>query len=306
MAEGDNIPSPVRDEASCWSDLPRVLQHYLNLSDKEGNGLGRLFGYASLVKDHKNEKPPASADLPNEDAALPGMEVAMNVLAVGREFRGASGTYTDARGKRQYFANTGLYAGLEPALTPDGCAYGKNITSLPADRVESLTHYIKRELGMPPKGLPVEYLFDATAASKFGALKGTDQDEFGMYKFQIVNTVKTEKGENRQVPSITVSTNGNSRFSALGLTPIQAAERILDGQGYCPKEGESTKGGAALDYFNNDVLGTARSLDLYQPRLEAIHQAVQKLTNIWGLAGDIESLPLQPEQKKGLVRRIHG
>lgn len=294
--------SPIRNEAICWSDLPRVAQHYLELSDKEGQGIGRLFSYASLIDNHKNEKPASSSRLPNEAATLPGMEVAMNVLAVGREYRGASGTYNDAEGQEKYFANSGLYAGLEPTTSKDGYASGMNITTTPEDRIKSLKAYINRELGNPPETISLDDIFDPRAASKFEALKGTPQDKFHMYKFQIVNAaIKTEDGANRRVPAITVSTNENSRFSAMGLSPMQAAERILDGQGYRRKEGDSIMGGSALDYFKNKVLGVARKFGLYQPRLEAINTAIDTLANILGEMGDIQNSSASNPQKEALI-----
>jgi hypothetical protein len=289
-------------EATSWSELPAALDAYNTLVDKEGGGVSRLFGYASLIKDHDNEKPQTSGGLPDERARLPGMEVAMNVLAAGEyEFRGTRATYTDATGTKKPFANVGLYAGLERASSKDGYAQGMNITATPADRRSSLAAYIKRELGDPPAGVMPDDLFDKTATPKFKALEGNPQDKFGMYKFQIVYVeVQTEEGV-KQVPAVTVSTNEKGRFSAIGLTPVQAAAMILDGQGYVRTEGQSSRGGTALDYFKNNVIGVARELRLHQPRLEAIDGAIETLGRIGQEMHDILALHLPKLQEDALI-----
>src|SRR4051812_11809543 len=79
----DSSKSPIRMQASKWSELPDVLKQYEAMLDKETSGVSRIFGYASLITNHVNEKPPGSAALENERAQLQGMEVAMNVLAAG-------------------------------------------------------------------------------------------------------------------------------------------------------------------------------------------------------------------------------
>jgi hypothetical protein len=270
-----------RAEAVRWSELPDAISRYIELSDKEGNSLGRLFGYASIIKDNANEKPSLSSSLKDEPAVLPGMEVAMNVLAAGKEeYRGTRDTYINEQGQEKHFANVGVYAGLETATSEGGYASGMNITTWPENRACSLKSYIKRELGAPPNGISLDDLFDPQAKSKFAALEGTPEDEFGMYKFEVVDTeVRTETGT-KKVPSVTVSTNEKSKFAAIGLSPMQTAALILDGHGYTRTYGTSTRGGTSLDYFKDAVIAIARQLGLKQPKLEAIDAAVEQLAAI--------------------------
>ncbi|NDA64258.1 MAG: hypothetical protein EBX50_19855, partial [Chitinophagia bacterium] len=130
---------------SKWSDLPEFLKAYYALL-AEGDGIGRAFGYASLVVKHGDIKPPTSADVPNERARLYGQVVGMNVLAAGSdEGIGTRGTYKNKQGKEIPFHNVGIYAGLE--VDPEGFAEGMLITVIPADVQAMLCGYIHRELG---------------------------------------------------------------------------------------------------------------------------------------------------------------
>jgi hypothetical protein len=300
-------PPTVIFEAKSWSDLPAVLKNYEALSDRVAGGTSRIFGYASIIKNHDNEKPAHSKDIPDESARLPGMEVAMNVLAAGEyEFRGTRGTYHGTDGKDHSFANVGIYAGLEPALTKDGFADGKNITASREDRRESLKAYIKRELGNPPPGITLDDLFDEKAAAKFEALKNHPKNEFGMYKFQVVNTQIEKDGKPAHVPAVSVATNEHSKFAAIGLAPMQTAQLILDGQGYHRKIGTSMVGGSALDYFKQSVVGVAKSNGLKQSRLTAIDEAVEKLAGIYAKSEDIlqDSGLTEKERTRKLVQLV--
>mgnify|MGYP000302930223 CR=1 FL=1 len=303
----ENVISPVRLEAKRWSELSEILKKYEAIIDREQEGVSRIFGYASIIKKHDNEKPAASRHIKNERAQLPGMEVAMNVLAAGEwEFRGTRGTYRQENGKTiqegedgvgKHFASVGIYAGLEAAANNQGFADGMNITVSKEDRHASLIAYMERELGKPPGGLTLAEIFHEEGRAKFEALKNTPQDEFGMYKFQVVNT----QTEGRSVPAVTVATNEDSKFARIGLTPMQAAHMILDGQGYRRTMGVSKTGGSALDYFKQNAIGVARELKLNQPRLEAIDAAVEKLAKLYTEINEIieKKLPL-PEEAQAI------
>ena len=307
MNTENDTPSSILFEAKRWSELPDVLRSYEASIDAQ-DAISRLFGYASLIKQHTNEKPEGSHSIPNEKARLPGMEVAMNVLAAGQyEFRGTRDTYKDAQnGDPKAFANVGIYAGLERASSKDGFAEGMNITAGKEDRHASIIAYIKRELGNPPEGISLDDIFNAAAAPKFEALKGTPQDNFGMYKFQIVNAdIDAQGGQPaRKVPAITVSTNEESDFSAIGLSPHEAALRILDGQGYARRMGQASVGGTALDYFKDNVIAVARELGLHQPRLEAINIAVEELSHAFFQIHGVISQSLPYEQEATLIDAI--
>jgi hypothetical protein len=283
--------------------LPEILKQYENIADRESDGKGRLFGYASLVKIHTNEKPESSKGIPNERARLPGMEVAMNVLAAGeQEFRGTRDTYTDEKGAQKKFANVGVYAGLEPATSPDGYAEGLTITTRPEDRKSSLMAYIKRELGNPPDGISLNDLFDPAAKVKFDALKNTPQDDFGMYKFQVVD-VELDNG--KKAPAITVATNEKSKFSAIGISPAQAAHLILDGQGYKRILGETRCGGDGLDYFKDNVIAVMKELGFNQPRLTQIDQEVEKLAGIYAKAHDtLDRIKPPPKEEQKIFNSL--
>ncbi len=274
------MTSPIKYEATKWSELPEVLAKY-EQEVRAGDGISRLFGYASLIKVHTNEKPESSSKIPNEKARLPGMEVDMNVLAAGEyEFRGTRGTYIDKNGQEKPFANIGIYAGLQPAANKDGYAEGINITASTEDMKASLTAYINRELGNPPTGITVEDLFDKTAKSKFDALKGKDEDKFGMYKFQVAD-VNLAGDTNKKVPAITVSTNEESKFAVTNLSPMQKAQLILDGHGYDRELGIRYYGGTALDYFKENCTEVARDNGFSNPRIDAIDKAVDQLAGIY-------------------------
>jgi hypothetical protein len=278
-------PDPSILSASKWSELPELLEQYEKITDAKTNGTSRIFGYASIIDNHKNEKPQGSQDIANEHARLPGMEVAMNVLAAGEfEFRGTRGKYIDKLGKEKRFANVGVYAGLEPAAGKDGFGDGIAVTASRQDREASLKSYIERELGKPPEGVTLDELFTEDGRKKFVALKGKPEDEFGMYKFQVVNLELDDKSK---VPAVTVSTNEKSKFAAIGLTPMQTAQMVLDGQGYKRHTGASMVGGSSLDYFKNSAIGTVRKHKLIQPRLEAIDKAVDELAQVYSQVNDV-------------------
>lgn len=289
-AETKSSTSPILLEAKHWSQLPGLLHAYEEMVDK-GDGISRLFGYASLITDHEKEKPTGSRALPNEKARLKGMEVAMNVLAAGEyEFRGTRGTYMDGD-KKKRFANIGVYAGLESAADANGYADGKNITASKSDRRESLKAYIARELGNPPAGITLDDLFDPAATMKFVALLHTPEDNLGMYKFLVA---EVDIDGTKKAPAVTVATNEESKFAAIGLTPMQTAQLVLDGHGYVRNGG---RGGTALDYFKKSVIGVAQKNNLHQPRLEAIDRAVDELAGIYSEAYTLLSKQGLPENE---------
>lgn len=264
------MTEPIKAETSRWSELPDFVERYNAEVQAHGGGVGRIFGYASIIGNHSAEKPENSASIPNEKAKLQGMEVAMNVYATGQyELRGT-------RDAENGIYNVGLYAGMEPALTENGYAEGLNITVAPEDAAQSFKAYLKREIGNPPGGGNVDDFIAqdekgairVTAAGQdfFESLRGSPEDEFGLYKLQIANVTRDDGSH---VPALSVSTNENSAFSAIGLTPKQAAHYILDGQGYTREVDGRPLGGSAVDYFKN----TLASYDEYgvnQPRMREI------------------------------------
>ncbi len=301
----------VRMEAKNWSELPQLIKQYEALIDRDAGGISRIFGYASIIKQHDNEKPQGSKQIPNERSQVHGMEVAMNVLAAGElEFRGTRGRFRKEgdkviqegeNGKGTRFASVGIYAGLEPATSNDGFADGLNVTVSKDDRRASLIAYMKRELGEPPAGLKLENLFDDDAVSKFAALKGTKEDNFGMYKFQVVDT---QTAEGKIVPAVTVSTNEESKFARIGLTSMETAHLILDGQGYKRSMGKNKAGGSALDYFKQNAIGVARELNLKQHRLEAIDIAVEQLADLYVEMHKVFEKKLPSEQEFEAIQAL--
>jgi hypothetical protein len=298
------IPQPknIVLTATKWSEMPELLEKYEAMIDKEQGGVSRIFGYASIINDHKNEKPPASKDVPNESVKLHGMVVGMNVLAAGEvEYRGTRDTYVDEQGKTKHFANVGVYAGLEATGNPDEFASGITVTAVKNDRRASLKSYIKRELGEPPAGITFDDLFDNTAKVKFAALEGNPKNNFGMYKFHVANV---ETAEGKTIPAVTVATNEKSPFSAIGKSPIQTAHYILDGQGYSRTIDGTKKGGSDLAYFKDNVIGVQRKLGLTQPRLEEIDQAVSDLAKIYAEANKIFDKNLPQEQLAAEMEKL--
>lgn len=268
------MTNPIACEIGKWSELPSFIEQYNHLIHSQGDGIGRIFGYASIIGNHSAEKPAQSANIPNEKATLHGMEVAMNVYAAGQyEYRGT-------RDLENGIYNVGLYAGMEPALTEDGYAEGLNITVAPEDAAQSFKAYLKREIGNPPgdvdldnlitQGENGEILITEEGKAYFSTLADSEKDDFGLYKLQVVNVTLDN---NQVVPALSVSTNEKSPFSAIGLTPIQAAHYILDGQGYEREVDGRALGGSAVDYFQN-TLASYEEFGVNQPRMREIAGSV--------------------------------
>lgn len=264
------MENPIRQETSRWSDLPQFLEQYNALVQSEGGGVGRIFGYASIINNHSAEKPENSAGLANEKCRVNGMEVAMNVYATGEfELRGT----TDAE---RGIHNVGLYAGMEPALSEGGYSEGLNITVAPQDAAQSFKAYMKREIGNPPGDVTLDdmitqddtghILLTEKGAEHIASLQGTPKDDFGLYKLQVVNS---QREDGKAVPALSVSTNENSPFAAIGLTNKEAAIRILDGMGYEREVDGRVLGGSALDYFKN-TMASYEEYGVEQPRIRAI------------------------------------
>jgi hypothetical protein len=264
------MQNPIRHETSRWSDLPTFIEQYNALVSKEGEGVGRIFGYASIIGNHSAEKPQASAALANEKARVEGMEVAMNVYATG-EFE-LRGTTDMERG----IHNVGLYAGMEPAINENGYSEGLNITVAPQDAAQSFKAYLKREIGSPPNDMSLDELITQgkngeiaiteKGQQHLASLKGTSADDFGLYKLQVVDS---RREDGKQVPALSVSTNENSPFAAIGLSDKEAAIRILDGMGYGREVDGRVLGGSALDYFKN-TMGSYEEYGVEQPRIRSI------------------------------------
>ena len=280
------IPSSLCKTAYYWSQLPDLLKEYEDRIDAEAGGIGRIFGYASIIDQHNNEKPGASQHLPNERAILPGMEVAMNILAVGEhEFRATNGYYAShySKGKlkKAFFANIGIYAGIEPALEANGHAQGINITAYADDRRQAITAYLYRELGNPPDGIKIEDIFSRDTQAQLRALAGTPDDALGMYKLCIADTQGKIRNNVQKVPALVVATNEQSKFAVFGLSDVQTAHMVLDGVGYRRFVNNNTIGGSSLDYFKRNVVDIMRKHDLHQPRIEAVDKAVTELAQLY-------------------------
>lgn len=266
--------SPVLFETNKWSELSDVINQYLGLVKSRGDQEVRMFGYASLIKDHNKEK--AGSALDNESARVNGMEVDMNVFAIGNsEFRGTND-------RENGVMNAGLYAGLGPSLEADGYAEGINVTVDMDNAIDGLKAYVKREVGdfppavvdLLPEDTTHDHLFDPKESHRFDVLKNTEHDRFTMYTFQIIETHVGEE----IVPAITVSTDPTTELAAVGLTPGDAAMYIIDGIG---------SRGSALEYFENN-LKAQRELGVESPRLEAINDSVQELLELYR---DLDEMP---------------
>lgn len=279
--------SNIIEEVYKWSDLPDLISNYEKSIGSDG--VVRVFGYASVIDNHADIK--TGSKLPNEENVfVDGMQVAMNVFAVGpAEFRG-----TNDRANGVY--NVGLYAGLEDSTEETAKAYGINVTLAKENMQAGISAFISRELGNPPNGLKIEDLFNPEKKADFSALKGTDKDEFGLYKFQVIETT-TEQGK---FPAFAVSTNEKSKFSAIGLTPHEAAWYILDGQGYSRPSGngETMLGGAAADYFLKNVVEAYEKRGYIQPKIEATRDAVLELAEFVSKFQQISASEHLPEKDK--------
>ncbi len=271
----------VLAEAYRWSDLHKVLNQYGDLLSQAGKDQVNFFGYASVIHNHSDIK--GKSQLPNERVVLHGSEVAMNVYAAGDwEF---SGTYNDEVG----IHNTGLYAGMEDALTDGGYADGLNVTLEKSDFHSGMSAFATRELGDLPVEIDFNVLLNGGNNKPLTALKGGKKDDFGLYKLQLV---MTEAKDGRQVPALTAAINEKSPLAAIGLTPVQAAHYIIDGQGYSrpSANGETFLGGDALDYLDN-VLKSYRdeegNIVYHNKRVEAIKESVDKLIQEYSKMHDI-------------------
>jgi hypothetical protein len=282
-----------------WSELPEFLEKY-STAIKQGDGVARIFGYASLISSHANEK--ASSQLPNEEAKLYGHLVAMNVLAVGeKEYRGTWSEVKDTNNpyastkSKNFIRNTGCYAGLEQSDNPDNFAHGINITLDAENAKAGILSYVKRELGdapkvmvgTPPQKLSYLDLFDENKKHLFKELENHPENNFGLYKIQMFENKIVDKatGKENSAVAITVATNEKSPYAAIHRTDteeaLQAAvvktvQRICDGQGIRRAVGNSFAGGDSLAYFENVVHKPLKDGGYSAPMLDRIAPEIDK------------------------------
>ena len=258
-------------EAYNWKEMGEVLAQYGQILAKNNDKIVRFFGYASMIKSHKFVK--LDSEILNERAILRGSEAAMNVFAAG-EFEYRS-TYNDELGIK----NTGLYAGLEDALSEDGYVDGLNVTVEKEKFHDAFYEFARREFGTPPENIDFDAILN-------GAKVNLPEDGFGLYKMQIV---KTQNQQGEDVIALTTATNEKSALNAIGLTPVQAAQHILDGQGYVRHYDDGKPyGGTAMTYFYEKALGYYRDDEgnvVYKnQRIEDIKEAVENMAHVYDAA----------------------
>lgn len=281
-----------------WSELPEFLEKY-QAAIKQGDGVARIFGYASLISSHTNEK--AGSTLPNEEAKLYGHLVGMNVLAVGeKEYRGTysavdvNNPYASTKNKN-FIRNVGCYAGLEQSDNQSNFAHGINIT-LDADNTKAgILAYIKRELGdapnvlvgNPPQKLSYLDLLDENKKHLFKELEKHPENNFSLYKIQMFENkiVDKETGKETSAVAITVATNEKSKYAAIHRTDteealqaavVKSVQRICDGQGIRRAVGQSFAGGDSLVYFENVVHKPLKDAGFSAPMLDRIAPEIDK------------------------------
>lgn len=280
----------ILNSCSKWSDLPDFVDAYLDMASK-GDANLRMFGYASLINDHNNER--AGSPIEPENAVLSGAIVAMNVLAVGpKEFRGTYSTINSPEDTKSatFIRNIGCYAGLQPSDNNEHLVKGLNIVTEMQNASTGLAHYMKRELGDPPvvdgQQLKITDLFDNEKKHLFKKLEGHELNDFQLYSIMAVEPKAIDKN-NQEIsgyPAVTVVTNEKSKFAQIYRTDneenlkadiIQSAVRICDGQGITRKVGESMKGGKDMDYFYNMVYNSYKELKIEAPIIEKIHEEIK-------------------------------
>ena len=224
-------------ETAIWSETPALIKKYLSLVDA-GDGIVRLFGYASLIDRHDPTKPERSCTLPNEYARLADMIVSMNLRT------------------------NKLYAGLEHV--EGQYAGGINITIDRQDRDEALTAYLRRELGDPPWGVGVKDIL-RNKPNLFNQIANTSEDCLQKYKLCIVNVAVPSFDGVKSVVALAVVTNEKLPSSLVGASSQYLAKLLLEDS-------------QSLDYFYADALEPARACGMKQVRLEEIDQWLKKRT----------------------------